>query len=239
MAPGSQRLVRLASHLAPPPLAALCAEEAPQTAGHNPFDEVDKHPLTWTRALASATTPQYRPGPLSPEQWRGWWEDGWTVVKAPPGAVDYGALQATLGNLLEDNATYLRESGKLPVLPEPEHADGSGAWERLLRRQAAIEGLMPGNTAGSFAPRAISEVLHSEAMKRATSHPSMLEMVRQLTGAGDICLTGNYALRCKPPSQPMLSKGLPDGPTVPWHQDTCVSAITILAAHIVFQSLTH
>ena len=95
--------------------------------------------------------------------------------------------------------------------------------EALLRRQGAIEAAVPGNTAGPFSGAARSKLLFSDAMKRAVSHPSMLAIVRQLIGAEEICLTGNYALRAKAPSEPMLAQGLPDGGTVPWHQDTCVS----------------
>lgn len=177
-------------------------------------------PLTWTRALAfnDRGALPYRAGPLTPQQWREWWEDGWTVIKAPD-AVDYAGIQGILGGLLEENARRLVQSGTLAEGAAPLTA---GRWEALLRRQGAIEVAVPGNTAGGFSGAARSKLLFSDAMKRAVSHPSMLGIVRQLTGAEDICLTGNYALRAKAPSEPMLAQGKPDGGTVPWHQDTCV-----------------
>ena len=205
------RLLQIGSHLVPP----NCV---PAASKANPFDELDG-PLTWSRALAAVAargTPPYRPGPLTPEQWHEWWEDGWTVVKAPLGAIDYAALHATLAQLLEENAASL----SVPAVTSLQHTSGD-AWEGLLRRQGTIETAVPGNTAGKFSALARPAVLHCDAMRRAVSHPSIVGVARQLTAAEDICLTGNYALRCKAPSEPLLSQGLPDGGTVPWHQDLC------------------
>eukprot|EP01043_Picozoa_sp_COSAG02_P034145 COSAG02_NODE_2372_length_9029_cov_5.008735_1_plen_430_part_00 len=197
----------MGSHLHAPPNCVPAASDA------NPFDGLDGLPLTWSRALGGGT-PLYRPGPLTPDQWRQWWEDGWTVVKAPQGAIDYAELHSKLAEVLEENAIRLSATG---ITSQGKSGD---SWEDLLRRQGAIETAVPGNTAGDFSAQARA-LLHCDAMHRAVSHPSIIGMARQLTAAQDICLTGNYALRCKAPSLPLVSQGLPDGGTVPWHQDIC------------------
>ena len=81
----AERLARLAAHLAPrtvdgsapaPAWATSRWSQAAGAAGPSPFDAVASEPLTWTRALAAPLP--YREGPLSPAQWREFWEDGWT-----------------------------------------------------------------------------------------------------------------------------------------------------------------
>jgi hypothetical protein len=102
----------------------------------------------------------------------------------------------------------------------PSGGGGGDWWAGTLRRLAAVEEVVPGNAAGGFSVLARGE-LHSAEMHHTLSHGAMLDIVRQLTGAEDICLPGNYAVRCKGPSAPVLAAGSPDGATVPWHQDAC------------------
>ena len=213
----AERLARLAAHLAPrtvdgsapaPAWATSRWSQAAGAAGPSPFDAVASEPLTWTRALAAPLP--YREGPLSPRQWREFWEDGWTVLPAPREAVDTAALLRILEGLVEKSAQYHLDSGRLS---REQLFEGEG----ILRRQAAILEAAPGAAIGVQPQR----FLFSEPMKKMHTHPAMVGIVHQLTGAAELCLTSNYALRSKAPSRPALDAGLADGGTVPWHQ--CVT----------------
>ena len=184
----------------------------------NPFADVGARPLTWSRALTVPVGHLYRDGPLSPQQWREWWERGWTVIRSPvAGAVDYAGMKARFVNLVEENIRGLIEGGTLEGEQLAGLRPSEDSWDNVLRKLAAVEEIVPGNTSGSFAAMARSE-LHSEEMHATVSHKTMLAICEQLTGAQDICLPGNYALRCKGPSAPPLAAGQPDSATVPWHQ---------------------
>jgi hypothetical protein len=97
MNPAERRIARLREHIVPAAPAAPAARRSASAPGSappdNPFDDVATRPLTWSRALALPMHELYRAGPLSPRQWREWWRDGFTVIQAPPGAVDYAAMQ--------------------------------------------------------------------------------------------------------------------------------------------------
>ena len=129
------------------------------------------------------------------------------MLPAPREAVDTAALLRILEGLVEKSAQYHLDSGRLS---REQLFEGEG----ILRRQAAILEAAPGAALGVQPQR----FLFSAPMKKLHTHPAMTGIVHQLTGAAELCLTSNYALRSKAPSRPALDAGLADGGTVPWHQ---------------------
>jgi hypothetical protein len=201
-----RRLGRLCSHLLPPALEfAAVATESGNTG--DPFADVATEPITWTKALGALPL-AYRDGPLSHAQWRQFWEDGWTVVTITPGAVDFGALHAAIEECVDANVRALVEAGQLTEDQRFPDSD-------VFTRQAQIEAIVPGSS-GALSAKAAPALMFSDAMRHTVGDPTMLGIARQLTGAPEIILPSNYALRCKGPSAPVLDAGMLDGGTVPW-----------------------
>eukprot|EP01050_Picozoa_sp_SAG11_P038865 SAG11_NODE_16075_length_557_cov_1.349345_1_plen_104_part_10 len=99
---GRRRIARTLGHLTPAGELQRAQRTSAVAAAVDPFNDVATRPLTWSRALAAPISELYRDGPLSPQQWREWWEHGWTVIRAPPG-VDYAGMKARLAALAEEN----------------------------------------------------------------------------------------------------------------------------------------
>ena len=218
--PDQRRLTQLRSHLLPSTrlprpnavhMAAAAQSSSSVTSG-DPFADVATEPLTWTRALGDLPL-TYRDGPLSHEQWRQFWEDGWTVVTISPGVVDFGALHAGIEDAVDANVQALVDAGQLT-------ADQRFADADVFKRQAQIEAIAPGSSS-ALSSTAAPALMFSDAMRHAVGDPTMLGIARQLTGAPEIIVPSNYALRCKGPSAPVLEAGMSDSGTVPWHQDCC------------------
>ena len=201
-------LAQLRSHLLPATPAAVAAAVPRHASGtSSPFEDVAAEPLTWTRALAAFPL-AYRDGPLSPAQWREFWEDGWTVATISPGAVDFDALHGAISATVDASARAHVEGGRL-------REDQLFSDSNVFRRQAEIEAALPGSST-ALSSEAAPALMFSESMRNAVGHPTMLGIARQLTGAPELILPSNYALRCKGPSAPALAAGMADSGTVPW-----------------------
>jgi hypothetical protein len=209
MASQQQRLAKLRAHLTSPASHGHCWWLNGCTAVGSADDRFGAaaaaHPLTWTDVF-DAFPLAYRDGPLTPQQWHEFWVDGFTVARASPGVVDYGGLHGIISQSVEANARLLSERGELKQL-----FSESG----VFRRQAQIEEVVPGSSV-ALSGKAAAAVMFSDEMRRAVGHPSMLAIARQLTGAPELIIPSNYALRCKGPSAPSLAAGMQDSGTVPW-----------------------
>ena len=163
---------------------------------------------TQLKARIDSWTTQYQPtGPLTAEQHRQFFEDGYVVVRdiVPRDALD--AAVSSVEGLVDNMAKRLFSAGHISDIHE-----GAGFQERLVLLEQEFPNANVLLHKNGVLPLGIQQVWESHAL---------MSVAEQLLGA-EAGIAGHpvWNLRCKTPEK--LSQGQA---TVPWHQDNACTPL--------------